>query len=203
MTIPIPDSSENLSWPKQIRMAWQVGHSLRMIAWASRQPNPNEDRDRLIVLDIFLVHMRLLCEFLHVKPSRDERDFSIVDFLIETDEVREAADALDVADNDPLWSGPTQDEVSQLRPIWFLASSELMHFSKSRTPEYLEEIVPAELTQSKMFELSGMIFSLLERAITDQPRQESRGVGCLKGELAFARAVLIGEDPQEQPWISL
>ncbi len=184
-------------WSKQIRMAWQVGHSLRMIAWASRQLNPNEDRNRLIALEIFLVHTRLLCEFLHVKPSRDERDFSIVDFLIDTDEVQE------VADINSLLSGPTQDEVSQLRPIWFLASSESMHFSKSRTPEYLEEIVPAELTQSKMFELTGMIFSLLERALTNQSEHEPRAVGCLKEELTFARAVLLGEDPQEQPWISL
>lgn len=197
MTIPIPDSVENRMWPKQIRMAWQVGHSLRMIAWASRQLNPNEDRDRLIALDIFLVHMRLLCEFLHVKPSRDERDFSIVDFLIATDEVHE------VPDIDLLWSGPTQDEVSALRPIWDLASTELMHFSKSRTPEYLEENVSEELTQSKMFELTGMIFGLLERALTDQSGHESRGVDCLNGELTFARAVFLGEDPQEQPWISL
>lgn len=196
MTIPIPDSFENQMWSKQIRMAWQVGHSLRMIAWASRPLNPNEDRNRLIALDIFLVHTRLLCEFLHIKPSRDERDFSIVDFLDGNEEVQE------VADIDPLWCGPTEDEISQLKPIWFLASSELMHFSKSRTPEYLEEIVPVELTQSRRFELTGMIFTLLERVLTDQSEHESRGVGCLKGELTFARAVLLGEDPQE-PWIAL
>lgn len=196
MTIPDPDSFENRMWSRQIRMAWQVGHSLRMIAWASRELNPNEDRDRLIALDIFLVHTRLLCEFLHVKPSGDERDFSIVDFLKDTEEVHE------VLDIGALWRGPTQDEVSLLRPIWFLASRELVHFSKSRTPENLEDIVPVELTQSKRFELTEMLFSLLERALSDQSDHESRGRGCLKGELTFARAVLLGEDPQE-PWISI
>lgn len=197
MTIPDPDSSANRMWPKEIRMAWQVGHSLRMIAWASRQPSPNENQDRSIALDIFLVHTRLLCEFLHVKPSRDERDFSIVDFLIETDEGQEVSEIA------PLWSGPTQNEVSVLKPIWDLASTELLHFSKRRTPEYLEEIVSAELTQPKMFDLTEMIFRLLESAIKTQSERESRGVGCLRGELTFARAVLLGEDPQEQPWISV
>jgi len=180
MTIPIPDSFENRMWSKQIRMAWHVGHSLRMIAWASRHPNPNEDRNRLIALDIFLVHTRLLCEFLHVKPSNNVKDFSIVDFLIDTDEVHEIGEVQEVADSGLLWGGPTQDEVSELKFIWDLASTKLMHFSKSRTPEYLEEIVPAELTQSKMFELTGMIFSLLERALTNQSEHEARGIDCLK-----------------------
>ena len=63
--------------------------------------------------------------------------------------------------------------------------------------------MPANLTQSKMIELIEMIFGLLERALTSQSEDESRGVGCLKGELTFARAILLGEDPQEQPWISL
>jgi hypothetical protein len=196
MTIPIPDSFENRMWSRQIRMAWQVGHSLRMLAWASRRTDPDEVRDRLVAQDIFLVHTRLLCEFLLVKPSGDNRDFSINDFLIDTDDVQE------VADIDPLWSGPTPDEVSQLGPFWFLASSELMHFSKSRIPEYLEEIVPVELTQMKMFELTGMIFSMLDRFFANQSVHVSRGVGCLKGELTFARAVLLGEHPRE-PWISL
>ena len=179
-------SFENRLWSKEVRMATQVGHSLSMLTWALSHINSSENLVSNVSKDIFLVHSRLMCEFLQVRPSNPQRDFSIADF-----------DSNSLAE----WPGVTSEERDLLIPLWELASTEVVHFSKMRTPELLESIVPFDFSLENVRALTLTIFSILSRFLLYVQSSTSRGVLELRAEAQRATDLFNGVSTEVSPFL--
>lgn len=179
-------SFENRLWSREVRMAMQVGHSLSMLSWASSHIHSSENLVSNVAKDIFLVHSRLMCEFLQVRPSDPQRDFSIADF-----------DSNSLAE----WPGVTSGERDLLIPLWELASKEVVHFSKVRTPELLESIEPFDFSLENVRALTLTILSILSRFLLHVQSSTSRGVLQLRAGAQQAMDMLNGVSTEVSPFL--
>lgn len=186
MTMGGYESFENRLFPREIRMAMQVGHSFKMIVWAVTHIESIEPLISTVSIEIFLIHFRLLCEFLHIRPSGGTRDFSFQNLVV---------------GSNSSWIGPSPEDISLLAPIWETASSLVVHFSLQRTPDTLEEIETFDRSEAQLRLLTERIFQIVDSLIAHYGVILYRGIDHLSREILFAREILNGGEPSVGPWI--
>lgn len=103
------------------------------------------DRLRNIAyLESWLVHVRLMAEFLLVHPSNASKDFSASDFG---------------------WDGKTSLDTNELSRMWLVASQHLVHFSRERAPEDVYALEEADVTTSGLIRISTLVLDLVHEFV--------------------------------------
>jgi hypothetical protein len=111
---------------QSVRQAAHVGHSLDMVGeLPGAYDSSRTGIERVACLEAFLIHVRLLAEFLLVHPTKGMKDFSAGDFG---------------------WNGPTDRDTSLIDRMWRVASQHLVHFSRERTPEHADTLEAVDTT---------------------------------------------------------
>jgi hypothetical protein len=150
-----------------VRQAQHVAYSIEMLGALRSKTTHHESTIANACVESFLVHARLLIDFLQVRSEADRRDFSAGDF-----------GALRPPDDD--------DRVARLRTVWQLASQQVVHLSRGRTPDdpYAVTADDAERTYEAIVQ---DLLDLLEIFVADV---ESRGrveAPLFRGALSMAR----------------
>lgn len=176
----------------------QVGHTLKMLAWSCLNVDSSDGQTRNVSVDVFLIHSRLMCELLLVRPARRTTDFSVLDFCVNL-EPTGSSEAISRIQ----WKGPNREAKSLLLPLWNTASKHVVHFSRERAPEYLRMIEPEDFTAPTLRRLTLAIFSLLDDFLvfeeTNSPEETSRGAHQLRSELTWATDILNGGQDELGP----
>lgn len=141
-TQPLPPGGLDAIWgDPHWRMTSYVQESLSMLGRLPARWKATEDRwIATACLESFMVHVRLMAEFLVRRPT--ERDFSALDFL---------------------WPVPTSDAAKRLAgERWLLASRHVVHFSRERVPEDLADVRPIGDVEEWMRAAARDVFEVAE-----------------------------------------
>lgn len=116
-------TGSNFLLPRVTRQTFHVTHSLRMFSqlpeqfektrYRGGQPFPGQDLMQSALQESWLIHARLLIEFLGIEGNSRGRDFNAAMFGWE----------------------PPAGNYEDLKEVWRDASRHLVHFSKEREPE--------------------------------------------------------------------
>ena len=121
------------------------------------------ERDPVVAyacLEACLVHVRLLAEFLVRRP---ERDFSALDFL---------------------WPVPSSPAAKRLRTKWWdVASQQVVHFSRNRIPEDVQNVEVVEDVVAWLCEAATDVFSVAEEFVEATEALGHREAGRLRWSL--------------------
>lgn len=132
----------------EARQAGIVGGSFAMVAGLPRARKEAETPTvQIACLEAWFVHMRLLIEYLGLKPGGEStKDFS----------ARAA-----------LWTPEPDQELSDL---WVTASQHVVHFSVARTPDLIKDIEPFDVSAENLERLARnvlMVASTFVQALED------------------------------------
>jgi hypothetical protein len=119
-------------------------------------------------LEAWLIHVRLMAEYLLVRPSDPSKDFSARDFG---------------------WRGPTAPQ-ADIENMWMDASQYIVHFGKARTPPDLYDLAPLDVSISGLTHIAESVFALADEFVAylhAQAFEESVRFGA---DLNDARAAL-------------
>lgn len=118
----------------EMRYAYQLAYSMRMLAEISDRYQTAQDSDDLLpamaMLDAFYVHIRLIAEFLTRKTNT--LDFGPAQFGVEG------------------WTVPSTHSAERLTDYWHRASKYVMHFGHDRVPANLDELQSFEVTAATL-----------------------------------------------------
>ncbi len=132
----------NWALPQEARQAMHVCHSLYMVG---RLPMERESAPTQALADAalesWLVHVRLLTEFLLVKPANPELDFSARDFG---------------------WEGDDGLDGETLVGWWHVASSHLVHLGRERAPDDPFDLEPEDVSCAALVSVSQGLLDLAE-----------------------------------------
>jgi hypothetical protein len=102
------------------RQASHVAHSVDMLgALPGAMERADNSYLQIACLESFLVHVRLLIEFLLIHRANPVKDFSARDFG---------------------WDGPPAADWSHLETVWVIASRHVVHFSADRAPQSVHDV---------------------------------------------------------------
>lgn len=149
--------------PQSARQADHVCYSMFMVAALPRERERVEgELAYLACLESWLVHVRLLVEFLLIRPANQGKDFSTKDFG---------------------WDGSVSPENARLKEFWQLASSHLVHFSRDRTPDDVYDLEAEDTSLAALVEASSQLLTVakqfvvhLEESGDDQAQQFREGL---------------------------
>ncbi len=133
-------------------MEQQVSFSLEMLV---RMPKVMREIPNTYVwlacLDSWLVNVRLLTEFFLIHPARQDFDFSAQDFG---------------------WTKECVLEEVDLEPWWQIPSKYVVHFSRKRVPENLNDLLPENLQPERLEMVSHRYLQIMERFVLLMERNE-------------------------------
>lgn len=147
------------------RRAQHVGHSLRMVgALPMACESATTATEQTACLESWLMHVRLLAEFLLVHPSHSTKDFSAKDFD---------------------WDGQTSIDTSEIEQLWLVASQHLVHFSRERTPEnvYTFEQIAADWDTPALQTMASNVFDLAEEFVAHLERDDRPEASAFRHDL--------------------
>jgi hypothetical protein len=130
-----------------------------------------EQRDGMVTnacLEWFLVHMRLLAEFLVRRPAG--KDFTANDFS---------------------WEKPTSEAAARLgSELWTIASEQVVHFSRRRVPLDLADLEPIDDVLAWMHQAAADVLAVAEESVTAIEEAGWPQAGFLRRTLDEARQAL-------------
>lgn len=144
--------------PQVTRLTFHVTHSLRMfsqlpeqferVRYRGDQPYPGQDLIQAAVQESWLLHARLLIEFLGVAGQTRSSDFSAANFG---------------------WNLPAGD-FTDLKAVWQDASRHLVHFSKEREPVDTWSLARGRYGVELMAQVGERVLQLFQ-AFVDTPNE--------------------------------
>lgn len=151
MPPPSKEFWENILTP-DVRRASHVAHSVDMLsAMPGAMDRASDPYVQVACMEDFLVHARLLLEFLMVHPANAAKDFSARDFG---------------------WNGPPTAEWSHLEQVWLIACRHLVHFSNERAPDSVHDVQEVDTSAAGLSGVAAHILDLFAMFVVDL---ESRG----------------------------
>jgi hypothetical protein len=148
---PIPSALPSSQFWRQaltqgVRQADQVGYSLLRVGQLPRERElATSDAVATSCLEAWLVHVRLLAEFLLVKPANPGKDFSAKDFG---------------------WDGQTTYETAGIERMWLVASRFVVHFSRDRTPVDVFDVAPLDVSYHGLVTVARSVLALAQDFVT-------------------------------------
>jgi hypothetical protein len=132
----------------QVRQSGSVGHALLMCAWL---PDARESaRDSIVqiaCLEAWFVNVRLIVEFLGLGGKGGDKDFSAKSFGFEL-------------------PGAAHAEYGALNDLWLVASQQVVHFSKQRTPEKLADLDEMDVSVTSLRSHVEVLLGLFDLFVT-------------------------------------
>jgi hypothetical protein len=150
-----PDSNDRF-WTVGVRKAMQVGHTLHMLhVLPGVRSNLTDASAQVACLESFLVHVRLMTEFLLVCPP-GPRDFTAADYG---------------------WKAAFEgDEKTSLRSVWEVVSQQVVHMSHERVPPSLNDIKSFDVSEDGLRDLADKVFLIYDRfveAVTEAGHEQA------------------------------
>lgn len=166
---PVPgDWNKWLS--QSARQADHVCYSMKMVASLPHERERVEGGlAHLACLESWLVHVRLLLEFLLIHPANKTKDFSARDFG---------------------WEGPQSADHQRLKNLWQVASSHLVHFSRERAAEDLYDLQAEDMSLAALIDSSTQLLAVAQEFVLHLEGSAQPEAGRFREALEHARSTL-------------